>query len=208
MTQLPLFPLHLVLFPNFPLPLHVFEERYRVMIRRCIEASEPFGVVCQHGERYETVGCTAVVDRVLKEYDDGRMDIVTVGRERFAIDSVNDAGIYLEATVNYLEDPDEPEDQELLTKAIDALLRYAYHTEMDVDRDGLRELSTRDLSYLISGVDTLGVQTKQELLEMDSSTGRLRKSVDALEQVTEQLILLAQLQKTLGEDVDINSLTN
>jgi Lon protease-like protein len=208
MTHLPLFPLNLVLFPDFPLPLHVFEERYRVMIRRCIDEDIPFGVVCQHGERYEKVGCTAVVDHVLKEYEDGRMDIMTVGRERFAIEKVDDSDLYLSATVELLSEPDEPDDEELEKKAVDALLRYAYYAEMEVDREGLRELRSRGLSYLLSGIDTLGLQTKQQLLEVDSHTERLRRSVAALQEVTEQLVLLAQLKQAIGTDVDLSSLNN
>ena len=208
MTQLPLFPLSLVLFPNFPLPLHIFEERYRVMIRRCIDEGIPFGVVCQHGERYEKVGCTAVVDQVLKEYDDGRMDILTVGRERFSIQKVDEGDLYLSATVQLLSEPDEPDDQALTKEAVDALLRYAYYAEMEVDREGLRDLRARELSFLLSGIDTLGLETKQELLEIDSHTERLRRSVGALQQVTEQLVLLAQLKKAIGSDVDLSSLNN
>jgi Lon protease-like protein len=208
MTHLPLFPLNLVLFPNFPLPLHIFEERYRLMIRRCMEEAVPFGVVCQHGEHYERIGCTALVDHVLKEYEDGRMDIVTVGRERFAIENVDESELYLQASVQLLEEPDEPDDEQLMTKAVDGLLRYAYYAEMEIDRAGLRELDARELSYLLSGLDSLGLQTKQLLLETDSHTERLQRSVAAIQEVTEQLLVIAQLKKAIGTDVDLSSLNN
>ncbi len=208
MTHLPLFPLNLVLFPNFPLPLHIFEERYRVMIRHCIDQGIPFGVVCQHGERYEKVGCTAVVDQVLKEYEDGCMDVMTVGRERFVIENVDENDLYLSAVVELLADSEEPDDDGLIKEAVDVLLRYAYYAEMEVDREGLRGLRSRELSYLLSGIDTLGLQTKQELLEVNSHTERLQRVVAALQEITEQLVLFAQLKKTIGSDVDLSSLNN
>lgn len=208
MTQLPLFPLGLVLFPGFPLPLHIFEERYRVMVKRCIAEDLPFGVVYQRGEHYEMTGCSAVVHRVLKEYDDGRMDIVTVGRDRFAIEAVDDSDLYLKASIRYLEDTNDASGQELTTSAVDAVLRYAYYAEMEIDRDGLRELDVRELSYLVSGLDGLGMQTKQRLLETDNHAERLQSSVAALEEITEQLIVLARLKKAIGEDVDFSILNN
>jgi Lon protease-like protein len=93
--DLPLFPLNTVLFPGMLLPLHIFEERYKLMINRCIEEEQPFGVVLlREGKEvgdlavtYE-VGTTAVIQGVSR-LDDGRMNIVTVGKDRFRLRSVH-----------------------------------------------------------------------------------------------------------------------
>jgi len=111
--DLPLFPLHSVLCPGVALPLHIFEERYRLMIGRCIERTEPFGVVLiREGRevgplrgRVAEVGTTALI-REAGEYPDGRLDIMTVGGRRFRIRELDDAHEpYLMAEVSLLDEP-------------------------------------------------------------------------------------------------------
>jgi hypothetical protein len=111
--DLPLFPLHTVLCPGIALPLHVFEERYRLLVARCLERGEPFGVVLiRQGRevgppegRIARVGTTAVI-REAGHYPDGRYDLVTVGDQRFHIESLATADEpYLVADVSYLDEP-------------------------------------------------------------------------------------------------------
>jgi Lon protease-like protein len=111
--QLPLFPLRSVLCPGIALPLHIFEDRYRQMIGRCLERSEPFGVVLiEDGNevgspprRVAEVGTTALI-RQAGRYPDGRMDIVTVGQQRFRLDEVHTgAEPWLVGTVSVLDEP-------------------------------------------------------------------------------------------------------
>src|SRR6185312_12382338 len=98
---LPLFPLPLVLFPGARLPIHVFEDRYKEMIGEVLREGREFGVV-QAGEKgIVNTGCTAAVDRVLKQYPDGRMDVLTVGRRRFEIILLNDERPYLRGAVDF-----------------------------------------------------------------------------------------------------------
>jgi len=211
MTQLPLFPLNAVLFPNTPLPLHIFEERYRLLVARCIAEKLPFGVVYHRGEKMEQIGCSAQVDRVLKRYDDGRMDIVTIGRRRFAIESVDNSQPYLQGLVRFLDESESDEGSagtNLATAALDAVRRYAYYAEREFDRDELRELSVTELSFFVAGIDEMGLETKQRLLEVNDAVSRLAESVEALEQVTEQLATLMSLKKAIGEDVDMGSMKN
>jgi Lon protease-like protein len=111
--ELPLFPLHSVLCPGVALPLHIFEERYRLMIGRCVERGEPFGVVLiREGRdtgpldgRIASVGSTAIISEVTR-YPDGRLDIMTVGGRRFHITAVDtDHEPYLVGEVEILEEP-------------------------------------------------------------------------------------------------------
>ena len=91
---------------------------------------------------------------------------------------------------------------------MDAVLRYAYYAEREFDRDELRELSVTELSFFVAGIDEMGLETKQHLLEMDDAVSRLAESVEALEQVTEQLATLMSLKKAIGDDVDMGSMKN
>jgi Lon protease-like protein len=77
---IPLFPLGVVLLPEMILPLHIFEERYKTMIGQCLDQDEEFGIVYFNGKKMEEVGCTARILKVLKRYDDGRMDICHFGQ--------------------------------------------------------------------------------------------------------------------------------
>jgi Lon protease-like protein len=117
--EVPLFPLHTVLFPGVALPLHIFEERYRLMVARCLEAQAPFGVVLIRDGRevgggelsIAGVGTFAAI-RESEQHPDGRYDLLAVGIGRFAIESVDtDREPYLVATVEPLaermEDPAE-----------------------------------------------------------------------------------------------------
>lgn len=208
MIRIPLFPLQLVLFPSVPLPLHVFEERYRLLVSRCIEERSPFGVVYHQGERMRGVGCSAIIDRVIKHYEDGRMDILTIGSERFAIEAVDDSGLYLEADVRFLDDPPEHDVEGLAARAVDALLKYAFYAEVELDRTSLSALTANQLSYLIAGIDLLGNDSKQELLETDAPELRLERALGELDRVNDRLVAAARLRKLAGEELDIGEMMN
>lgn len=110
---LPLFPLEAVLLPSNTMPLHIFEERYKEMIGAAIRDKTEFGVV-QAGEKgILNLGCTATVEKVVTQYPDGRMDILTVGRRRFEILFLDQEKSYLRGAVSFFddEDPNEPPSQ-------------------------------------------------------------------------------------------------
>src|SRR5947199_2180687 len=86
---LPLFPLDVVLLPGTPLPLHIFEPRYKEMIGECLAESSPFGVIRALEEGIAEVGCTAEIITVTKEYPEGRMELVAEGRDRLEVISLN-----------------------------------------------------------------------------------------------------------------------
>jgi Lon protease-like protein len=102
----PLFPLPLVLLPAMPLPLHIFEERYKEMMADVIAADSEFGVVLAREEGIINIGCTAIVRKVLRRYDDGRLDVLTQGQRRFRIDSIDQERSYLRADVEFFDDID------------------------------------------------------------------------------------------------------
>jgi Lon protease-like protein len=102
--KLPLFPLDAVLFPGAPLPLHIFEMRYREMIAECLAAPSRFGVVRGQPRGLARVGSSARILRVVERYPDGRMDILTEGVERFEITALDDSRACLQAEVELLPD--------------------------------------------------------------------------------------------------------
>ena len=101
---LPLFPLPLVLFPDTPLPLHIFEERYKEMIGEAIAQREEFGIVLAKEGGIVNMGCTATVSQVLQRYSDGRLDLLALGRRRFEIAAVDEERAFLRAEVEYFDD--------------------------------------------------------------------------------------------------------
>lgn len=119
---LPLFPLEVVLMPGAHLPLHIFEERYKEMIGEALRDKTEFGIVPVMGSGLSEVGCTATVEGVLREYPDGRLDIVTLGRRRFEILLVNEERNFLRGAVEFFDDDAVPKQaSEVLRKtAIDA----------------------------------------------------------------------------------------
>lgn len=102
--RIPLFPLDLVLFPGTALPLHIFEERYREMVGECLTESREFGVVRAEGEQMALIGCMARIVRVLERYNDGRMDILCEGAQRFEIEGLDESRAFLQADVGFFGD--------------------------------------------------------------------------------------------------------
>src|SRR5690349_22487870 len=117
---LPLFPLQVVLLPGSELPLHIFEDRYKEMIGEVLREKREFGVVLASEKGIVNTGCTATIDRVLRRYPDGRMDIIARGRRRFEILLLNDERAYLRGSVDFFDDEQAvPPAPEIQKRAID-----------------------------------------------------------------------------------------
>lgn len=116
---IPLFPLQVVVFPRTPLPLHIFEERYKEMVGEAIRQNSEFGMVLVKGEGIVNAGCTVSVEKVVHMHPDGRMDILTRGRQRFEIHSLDEEKDYLQANVSFFDDDDfSPVPAELREEAL------------------------------------------------------------------------------------------
>lgn len=184
--RLPLFPLGLVLLPGEPVPLHIFEPRYKEMVRVCLDADRPFGVVYASESEIAEIGCTARIQRVAARYDDGRLDIVAVGEDRFRIAEVHRDLPYLSADTRPVED-DPADDTAARQQAI------ARHMKL-LELAGQTPRPTRydlagPVSYVIGRNAGLDLGDKQQLLEMESEAARIRYLSDHLE------ALLVRLQK-------------
>ncbi len=102
--KIALFPLDVVLFPGVPMPLHIFEERYREMVTACLHGDFEFGIVRMQREGLAVAGCTAAITRVLRRYPDGRMDILCEGKRRFEIEQLDNSRSFLQAEVDFFDD--------------------------------------------------------------------------------------------------------
>src|SRR3954465_11565697 len=105
--RFPLFPLGMVLLPNEVVPLHIFEERYKQMIGECLDSEGEFGIVWLSGDGLREVGCTASVSQVLKELEDGRMNILVAGGRPFRLLRRIDDMAYPAGNVEMLDDSSE-----------------------------------------------------------------------------------------------------
>jgi ATP-dependent Lon protease len=168
---LPLFPLGLVLVPDELLPLHIFEDRYRELVRDCLADQQPFGIVLFQNGRLSEVGCTAEIERVVQRYEDGRLDIVVAGRARFKVGETDRSRAYLQAEVEPMPEArpeaDLPDRERLITQHI-KLLELAGRTpspSVYQDREAL--------SYFIALNAGLSVDQKQEMLELPGERDRI-----------------------------------
>lgn len=191
-SLLPIFPLELVLLPGVPLPLHIFEPRYKEMIAECLEQKKPFGVVRASSDGVAEIGCTAEILSVTKKYDDGRMDILTRGVERFEVIQVNQERSFLRAEIAVVEDEDD-DGGEIeggngpSTAAADLVMRAVrLHSEIanlaGVEPVGPDEHAA-NLSFLLAGSLPLDLDFKQNLLTTLSESKRLEAIVGYLEAI-------------------------
>jgi Lon protease-like protein len=182
--RIPLFPLNVVLLPGATLPLHIFEPRYRQMVRRCLDEKSEFGVLLALPKGIVRVGCTAHVTEVLKRYNDGRMDIIAVGRSPFRITQLVNTDAYaneglLEGDVDFLDDRDTRTDPRVhceLTR-----LYEVCHTLLfdDYPRNTAAE-PAENLSFVVASTLPLDLMWKQQVLELRSEADRQERLVGYL----------------------------
>ena len=166
----PLFPLGLVLLPGELVPLHIFEERYKLMIGECLEQESEFGIIWLSDEGLKDVGCSARITRVLERFEDGRLNILVEGTQPFRLTRRIEDLPYPAGDVEPLDDEDET-DEEALERARS---RYAdlveEVTETRPEPDALAELD----AYGMAATLEVAPAAKQTLLELRSESGPAR----------------------------------
>lgn len=198
-ARMPLFPLGTVLFPGVLLPLHVFEERYRRLVRDLLAAPHEqrrFGVVAIREGRevgadgvraLHPVGCLARLRRV-EPYDDGRFDIVTTGSQRFRLERLDESAPYPQAQVHLLDEPlGADADTAGMVAAPVGRAWAAYRDTLggtDDDVDDRITAQPTSLSYLVAAGMVLDRTEKQRLLEVPDTIGRLRRELALLHRET------------------------
>ncbi|NDQ58679.1 MAG: LON peptidase substrate-binding domain-containing protein [Acidipila sp.] len=194
--RIPLFPLEVVLFPGMPLPLHIFEPRYKQMVAHCREQHVSFGVVLVKGQGIAPTGCTAEIIEVSKEYPDGKLDLLTIGRLAFTILEVFEEREYAEADVEYLEDEPAAEQSSSasLMKIFEQCHELAYGQKPEESDPGSHE----SLAYHVASELPLDLEYKQSLLEMRNEAQRRHSLESALQNWMDKLEGLAQARRTAG----------
>ena len=205
---LPLFPLELVLFPHTPLPLHIFEDRYREMINECLTLECEFGVVLARGNGVLRTGCTASIEQLLERHSDGRMDILTLGRRRFEIESIDTQRTFYRAEVRYFED------DEFTPAASSDILRARQHhrevlllTDSELDEP---DLDHPNLSFLLAQVSP-DLNFKQTLLQVRSEAERMTLVADHLQNLVirqKTKIAMKQVSRSNGHGKHLPDLSS
>lgn len=212
MYEIPLFPLNVVLFPGMPLPLHIFEDRYKEMIADCIRENRPFGVVLieegtsvgQTPVKPVAIGCTAEIAQV-QPLEQGRMLIMSVGRERFRIHRLDYGKPYLVGIVEPAPLDTEDEEWELLgTESLEPLVieyinKLARVGSVDVELDQIPS-DPEGLAYLAATIIQVSTDDKQALLAIDRASA-LTRTLRALYRRE-----LALMQTIPDEDIGIFSM--
>jgi Lon protease-like protein len=198
-SRIPLFPLNVVLYPGATLPLRIFEPRYKLMIHHCITHNREFGVILAGEKGVATIGCTAAITRKLKDYDDGRMDILTQGRTIFRALNLLHEKDYHEALVEFLTDSDDvprqtarnQEEAELLGlfQECHSLIYGQLWVTSDVE-------SPWPLSFHMGARLPLELEEKQTLLEMRAEPDRRTYLIDRLKDMLPRLGHLHQARRS------------
>jgi ATP-dependent Lon protease len=178
-ARIPLFPLNIVLFPGQAVPLHIFEQRYRVMTRHCIETQSPFGIVFTQEEHLAEFGCTALIIKTLKEYDDGRSDILTAGQSAFRLLRTHEDKAYIEADVELLEEDFADVDAAISTQ-LERLFNQCHRILYGEDAPRFETEGSISLAYHVASELPVDVAFRQTLLEERSEAERQRRLLERL----------------------------
>jgi len=194
--RIPLFPLNVVLLPGADLPLHIFEPRYRKMVRDCLNAKSEFGMLLALDNGIAGTGCTAEILEVVKNYQDGRMDILTVGRAPFRVVQLFTEEQLLEGQVDYLEDrfpPPNPQIRKELSEIYEACHTLIFG---DYPRDSVPDPDATDhLSYVVASKLPMDLLWKQRILELRTEPERQERLLAYLRDWAPHLQKVESLQR-------------
>ncbi|MFQ5425759.1 MAG: LON peptidase substrate-binding domain-containing protein [Gaiellales bacterium] len=177
MHEIGLFPLPIVLLPSEVIPLHIFEERYRELIGECVDHGSEFGIVLSDDAGLREVGTTAVVSSVLHRLDDGRLNVMVTGRDRFRLTELTEGRSFQTGSIELLVDEvtvADGDSTELLLTAFRELARA-----LDADVSEL-DTSPEGLSFRLAAGVELDAAIKQELLEIGSEAERVARLTEVL----------------------------
>ncbi len=194
--KIPLFPLDVVLFPGAPLPLHIFEERYREMFRVCMAEGLEFGVVRAQEDGLAVVGCTASIGQVMHRYEDGRFDVMCRGERRFEIELLDDTHAYLQAEVDFL--PDEGPQATRAEREQCAALHFEAIELSRLDLPMPHLDLDRPIAFPLAATLPADLDFKQQLLALRSDAGRTRKLQEFYEVLLPELRMGARVRKIPG----------
>jgi Lon protease-like protein len=189
----PLFPLRLVALPGELIPLHVFEERYKALVERCLEEPSEFGIVCADEDGLRSVGCACGIAEVLERFDDGRINLVARATRPFRIEAEQGDLPYPAGAVEFLADDADNADPgaDLLAAVHGAyaeLVRQA--TDRTPDEAEIAAMSAYDMA----GTVEFAIAAKQQMLEARSEVARLEQLLRLLRGAVRRLDFMERAQ--------------
>jgi Lon protease-like protein len=207
---IPIFPLNVVLYPRMPLPLHIFEERYKEMIQECLDLKQPFGVVLANKGHISTVGTMAKIENVLQKMEDGRMNILCLGDQRFQIKEVIEKRSFLQAEVDYYPDDEEDEQQQLqlMEKGKVLLRNFATLTGKQANPELFDSYQADSFSFLLAELSDMSLLQHQEILEMTSTIQRLNRVICQMDKLLKRFRLNKKIQNLVDSDMDFTQICN
>jgi Lon protease-like protein len=195
--RITLFPLQLVLFPHGAVPLHIFEPRYKELMRRCIDGESEFGIVLEQDGGLAKIGCTAQVVEITQEYEDGRMDIAVEGRRIFEIVELFQDKPCLEAMARIVTDEPDPKTiaaPEEVMAAYEKCHELLYGSTPDeIDRE-----EHPSLAYAIAEDLPLDLDDKQTLLGLRDENERLAQLLPMIQQLVPRAQTRQRMRQKAG----------
>ncbi|HVH50778.1 MAG TPA: LON peptidase substrate-binding domain-containing protein [Gaiellaceae bacterium] len=188
--EIGLFPLGVVLLPTERVPLHIFEPRYRELINECIDDEVEFGFVFADEDGVRELGTRALVTDVLERFDDGRLNIVVEGQERFRVERLTQGRAFMTAMVEPVDDEAEDVEEETARRAAGAFRALA--ALADAETREIDEQSPQ-LAFELAAQVELAPEAKQGLLELRSEQQRLELVAELLDAARAVLIATRRL---------------
>ena len=198
MDEIGLFPLGIVLLPTEVVPLHIFEERYKELIGECVELGRDFGLVYADDDGVREAGTRARVADVLERFDDGRLNVLVEGGERFHVERLTRGRSFMTAEVEPLEDEWGEPDENAAARAAEAFRALAAVAGAEAE---MPDVESGRLSFAVAARVEIAADAKQELLELRSENARLERLRELLDATREGILAarrLAEHAKTNG----------
>ena len=177
MSELGLFPLGIVLLPSEQIPLHIFEDRYQELIGECLRENREFGLVFADEDGLRDVGTRAAVTEVLDRFEDGRLNIVAEGRDRFRLLELTHGRSFQTALVEELADDADAADPADTERAIELFQQLVELTGAEVQEP---RLDVAQLSFELAGRFEFAPELKQRLLQLTSERKRMKLLAELL----------------------------
>lgn len=198
---IPIFPLNVVLFPQSLLPLHIFEDRYKILIGECITYGTEFGINLLFEQNIRPIGCTAVVHEVSKRYDDGRMDIVVEGRRRYTLANLVEAPHpYYSGRISWYNDVSENVEERVLEHAV-----RLYNEFVTIVFHGtVQQVAPSDIgrtrAFFLVQKSGLEITQRQLFLSLNSENRRLEMLVKHFESMLPLLVSQKKVEDLAAND--------
>jgi Lon protease-like protein len=188
-----LFPLELVLLPSERVPLHIFEDRYKELIAECLEHEREFGLILETEEGLREIGTHTAVLEVIHTFDDGRMNVLVEGHDRFRVSRLTEGRSFRTAEVEAVEDDGEQATEREIEQVLAIFRRLVAVAEADEIEEP--RAASPALSYELAARVDFGPELKQELLELRSERRRVQRLAGLLERAVAGLTREAEVRE-------------